>query len=193
MNEPKNPKIITKIIAGAYRGKHLELPSLEVTRSSKAILKESYFNTLQFDIVDALFVELFAGSGSIGLEALSRGAKEVYFFEKDNNSFGVLKRNIAKLEPAKCHATHGDVFLEGPKFFATLPMGAYIYVDPPFAIRPEMDDIYTRTLALIARIPNAALITIEHMTGVELPQTIGAYKQTKRKKFGKTTLSYYAL
>ena len=87
----------TKIIAGKYKGKILELPSLDVTRSSKARLKESLFNVLQFDIIDKIFIESFAGSGSIGLEAISRGAKRAYFIEKDRNSYQILLKNLVSI------------------------------------------------------------------------------------------------
>ncbi len=93
----KNNKPTTKIIAGKYKGKTLELPSLEITRSSKARLKESLFNVLQFDIIDKIFIEAFAGSGSIGLEALSRDAKRAYFVELDKNSYRILTKKIVKI------------------------------------------------------------------------------------------------
>ncbi len=186
----------TQIIAGSFKGKKLELPSLEVTRSSKSILKESFFNRLQFDVVDATFVELFGGSGSIGLEALSRGAKKIYFFEKDPDSFKVLKRNIKALQPEKCEAVEGDVFVHFPTLLARLQKAGepvYFYVDPPFSIREGMEDIYDRMMQMLAAIPAeiTALLTIEHMTGLELPETIGQLHLSKSKKFGKTTLSYY--
>ena len=74
----------TKIIGGKYKGKKIKLPPLSVTRSSKSILRESLFNTLQQDIAGKNLVEVFAGSGSIGLEAISRGAKKVFFIEKNH-------------------------------------------------------------------------------------------------------------
>lgn len=193
----KNSKnITTQIIAGKYKGKVLELPSLEVTRSSKAILRESFFNKIQFDIIDANLVELFGGSGSIGLEAISRGANKVYFFEKDRNSFEVLSRNIKATDPASCEAVLGDVFEEFPKLLKRIKESDerfFFYADPPFSFREGMDDIYEKSLALIASIPkeHTELIAIEHMTGLELPEMIGAYQLQKSKKFGKTTLSYY--
>jgi len=72
----KSSPITKKIVAGRFKNKVLKLPSKTTTRSSKAIVLESFFNTVQFDIIDATFVELFSGSGSVGLEALSRGAKK---------------------------------------------------------------------------------------------------------------------
>ncbi|MBD3823925.1 MAG: RsmD family RNA methyltransferase, partial [Epsilonproteobacteria bacterium] len=102
--------LIKRIIAGKYKGKTLKLPSKESTRSSKAIVLESFFNTIQFDIIDANFVEVFAGSGSIGLEALSRGAKRVYFMERDKDALATLRSNVAQTDPSACEIYAGDSF-----------------------------------------------------------------------------------
>ena len=74
-------KATLKVIGGVFKGRNLQMAPLEITRSSKAILKESLFNTLNYDVVGANFVEFFAGSGSVGIEALSRGAKSAIFFD----------------------------------------------------------------------------------------------------------------
>jgi 16S rRNA (guanine(966)-N(2))-methyltransferase RsmD len=103
-------KITTKIIAGEHKGKILELPGLDVTRSSKSILKESFFNVLQFDIIDTLFIEAFGGSGSIGLEAISRGAKEAYFCEIDRKSYKILNNNCKLIDESKTTTLLGDTF-----------------------------------------------------------------------------------
>lgn len=189
-------KYYSTVIAGKYRGKKIELPSLETTRSSKSIVKESYFNTLQYDVIECNFVEVFAGSGSVGLEALSRGAGHAYFMEKDQNAFKTLKKNIKSLDVHNATAIEGNSFstitqvikeLEGSK------ESAYFYVDPPFSFREGMEEIYNKTLEMLASIPQERvdMITIEHMTGLELPEKIGALHLKRSKKFGKTSLSHY--
>ena len=110
----REQKPTTKIIAGAYKGKVLDLPSLDVTRSSKAALKESVFNVLQFDIIDKIFIEAFAGSGSIGLEAISRGAKRAYFIELNKNSYSILVNNCKKIDIEKCQTVQENAFVQAP-------------------------------------------------------------------------------
>ena len=192
----KNKVITKKIVSGKFKGKTLKLPSKKTTRSSKNIVLESFFNTIQFDIVDASFVEVFSGSGSIGLEALSRGAKQIYFMERDRDALRVLKENISSLDPDACEVFSGDSFENIGAVIKTLKRkneSAYIYIDPPFNIREGMEDIYEKTIKLIASIPkeNVNLITIEHMTGLEIPQKIGAFTKIKSKKFGNTSLTYF--
>jgi len=186
-----------KIISGKFKGKTLKLPSMETTRSSKGIVLESFFNTIQFEVIDANFVELFSGSGSIGLEALSRGAKKIYFMERDRNALKVLKENIAQTDPHACEVFSGDTFENigaVVKRLKSLDEDAYFYIDPPFSIREGHEDIYRKMLALIENLPQEVvrLIIIEHMTGLELPETIGAFNKQKSKKFGKTSLSYFS-
>jgi 16S rRNA (guanine(966)-N(2))-methyltransferase RsmD len=193
----KNNNGLTKrIVAGKYKGKSLKLPSKETTRSSKMIVVESFFNTIQFDVIDSIVVEVFSGSGSIGLEALSRGAKKIIFMEKDRDAIKALRENIAQTDPRACEVLEGDSFstiASVKKRLEALGESAFIYVDPPFSIRDGMEAIYDKTLLMIASLSlsSVRLIVIEHMSNLELPETIGDFKRIKDKKFGKTSLTYY--
>jgi len=194
MNKKENFR--TKIIGGEFKGKFIEIPNISTTRSSKGILKESLFNTLQFDIIDKNFVEVFSGSGSIGLEALSRGAGKCYFIEYNKSAYRVLQQNIKLLDPTRCHAIYGDSFEKFETILAMLKNSdkkTYFYFDPPFATRDGMDDIYDKTIALIEQIETSSceMIIVEHMTKLDMPQQIGEFKQLKRKKFGRSTMTYY--
>ena len=111
MKTNQNKKPLLKVIGGAFKGRNIKMAPLEITRSSKAILKESLFNTLTQEVVLANFVEFFAGSGSIGIEALSRGAKSAIFFEQNKESCRILEENLQNI----CQGCHyrivfGDTF-----------------------------------------------------------------------------------
>jgi len=193
----KNDNFTTKIIGGEFKGKQIEIPNIFTTRSSKGILKESLFNTLQFEIMDKNFVEVFSGSGSIGLEALSRGASQCFFIEYNKVAYKVLQDNIRLLNPAKCQHMFGDSF---EKFDTLLKMveardeKTYFYFDPPFATRDGMDDVYDKTLELIEKIDasKCMMAIVEHMSQLEMPKEIGELELVKRKKFGRSTMTYYA-
>ena len=184
------------IIGGQYKGRKIRIPDISTTRSSKSILRESLFNTLQFDLIDAPFVEVFAGSGSVGLEALSRGAGHAYFFEKNRKVFDLLQRNISHIAPTKATALRGDSFELFPALLARLTSegsAGYFYFDPPFSIREGMDDIYDKTLDMIAQVnPKICKkVIVEHMSKLTMPATVGVVHLQKQKRFGKSTLSYY--
>ena len=188
-----------KIIAGKYRGKKLYMNDKETTRSTKQILKESIFNSLQWEVPDSTWVEVFSGVGSIGLEAISRGAKKAYFLEKDPEAAKVLKRNIDSLKPEdseKCEIILGDSFDTIWDVIEKLKRGkdkAIFYFDPPFAIREGYEDIYDKVQNLIKQLPkmNVEKILIEHQSDYEFPEYLGKYKKTKTKKFGKSAVTFY--
>ncbi|NOX14543.1 MAG: 16S rRNA (guanine(966)-N(2))-methyltransferase RsmD [Epsilonproteobacteria bacterium] len=189
----KNREIIKAISAGKYKGKKLKLPSMQSTRSTKSILKESYFDTIQFSIVDEIFVEVFGGSGSMGLEALSRGAKHSYFIEKDKKAFDILQQNCDFIDKQNSTCIKADSFEYFPSLVDALENKAFFYFDPPFSIRDGMDEIYEKVYNLILNLPQDKinLIAIEHMSSYRLPALIGQYSFQKIKKFGKSSLSYY--
>ncbi len=198
MNETKQiTKPTTKIIAGAYKGKVLSLPSLDVTRSSKAVLKESVFNVLQFDIIDKIFIESFAGSGSIGLEAISRGAKRAYFIELDKKSYSILVKNCKSINIEKCQTIQGNAFVQTPlilDFLKNSKEEVILYVDPPFDYREGMEDIYDKSFRMIENIENSNIfkIIIEHESKLEVPKILGKFSLEKTRKFGKSSLSYFS-
>ena len=121
-----------RVIAGKARS--MPLKSLEgmQTRPTQDRIKETIFNVLQNDIVNAVFIDLFSGSGSIGIEALSRGAKKVYFVEKNNKACNVIKDNLAftKLEE--------NAIVVGKDAISALSLIKednvdIIYMDPPYS------------------------------------------------------------
>ncbi len=203
-NKPKRGKqkeklkcFETTIIGGELKGKKLLIPDLPTTRSSKGILRESLFNTLQFDLIDKQFVEVFAGSGSVGLEALSRGANRGFFIEKNRTVYALLQENIKQLQLTEVStAILGDSFEAFPELYGHLKAAGiktYFYFDPPFSTREGMEDIYNKTIALMERIEEdiCEMVIVEHMTAMPMPDMIGSLKLMKQKKFGKSSLSYY--
>lgn len=193
----KTDKPTTKIIAGTHKGKVLELPSLDVTRSSKSMLKESLFNVLQFDIIDKIFIESFAGSGSVGLEAISRGATRAYFIELDKNSYQILLKNCKLVDIEKCQTIQGNTFVQTPlilDFLRNSKDEIILYVDPPFDYREGMEDIYKKSFHMIEEITatNIFMIIVEHVSSLEIPEVLGKFSLDKTRKFGKSALSYYS-
>lgn len=189
----KNNTLHVNIIGGKFKGKKLLLPPLDNTRSTKSILKAAYFNVIQFDIIDKIFIEAFGGSGSMGLEALSRGAKKAYFIEKNKAAFDVLTKNCNSLIKAQCEMIFGDVFEELPKVMQKIDEKVYLYFDPPFEFRDGMNEIYQKTFALLSKLDKnkIQLAAFEHMSRFKMPEYICEFKLEKTKVFGNSSISFY--
>ncbi len=213
--------LFTQISSGIYKGKKLALPALSSTRSTKSIVKGSFFDTWRAELRGTAFIECFGGSGAMALEALSNGAKNVYAIEKDAAAHKIMRKNF-ELFGLSANAILGDCFERLPEILRELQANingrsavnlserhtansrensvsdparrVFVYLDPPFAIRQGFDEIYERVLALIARLGSAQcelLIVIEHMSELGLPLKIGDFALLKSRKFGATTMSYY--
>lgn len=188
----KDP-IQLKIIGGKFRGMKLQMPQSSLTRPTKAILRESLFNVLQNDIQDCIFIEGFGGSGSVGIEALSRDAKKAFFIESNLESFKILKNNLKRLKDAQHLAIFGDTFALLPSLIKELQERSILYLDPPFCIRNNMHDIYQKCFKLVQEIKNPLLflVVFEHLSLHQMPEKIGNFCIIKSKKFGKSSLTYY--
>mgnify|MGYP000638522824 CR=1 FL=1 len=144
-----------------------------------------------------IVLDSFAGSGSIGLEAISRGAKRAYFIELDRNSYQILLKNCKSIDMEKCQTVQGNTFVQTPLFIDFLKNSQdeiVLYVDPPFDYRDGMEDIYEKSFAMIRdiEVDNIYMIIIEHVSALEMPEVLGRFSLNKTKKFGKSALSYYS-
>lgn len=183
--------LFTTISSGKYKGKKLTLPSLSTTRSTKSIVKESVFNSLQSDIYGAIFIELFGGSGLMAATAVSNYAKKAYAIEIDKAAFNSLKSNFATLGDSDLVALHGDTFELTLKIISqNAGQKIILYVDPPFDIRDGFNGIYERLYNMLGKM-EADIVIIEHISSHATPQKIGDFHLYKSRKFGNTSLSYY--
>ncbi|MCI6988508.1 MAG: 16S rRNA (guanine(966)-N(2))-methyltransferase RsmD [Campylobacter sp.] len=179
------------ITSGIFKGKKLILPSLETTRSTKAIVKESFLDSYRDEIRGRVFIEGFGGSGLMAASALSNGAKLAYAIEKDRDAYEILKQNFTTLSP-KLRAINADFFKVIDEILVE-NLGVILYIDPPFDIRVGFDEIYNKVCEFIKHLnkKRAFLVAIEHHSKIELPQNLGEFNIRKTKKFGRTALSYY--
>ena len=118
-----------RIIAGEWRGRQLAVVDIAELRPTPARVRETLFNWLQYDITGSRCLDLFAGSGALGFEAASRGAKKIVQVEKNSRAFQQLKENTASLLVEWIDCVHQDVFhfLSG----SSEPFNV-VFLDPPF-------------------------------------------------------------
>lgn len=118
-----------RIIGGDFRGRKFPVLSAEGLRPSSDRVRETLFNWLQFEIPGALCLDAFAGSGALGLEALSRGAKSVTFVELNSKGVEQLRQNLRQLKVEKAQVIVGDALRQLPQLTQKFDG---IFLDPPF-------------------------------------------------------------
>jgi 16S rRNA (guanine966-N2)-methyltransferase len=138
-----------RIISGIYRGRNLKtLPTLD-TRPTKDMVKGAIFSIIQFEIVNARVLDLFAGSGSIGIEALSRGAKSVVFNDKNRAAYNLINYNLEslKIKEDNYQLLNLDYKLVLAQMQNEKMKFDFIYLDPPYKLK-IIDELIIQILKL---------------------------------------------
>ena len=175
-----------RVITGSARGKALKtLNGEEITRPTGDRVKQALFNALQFDIEGRTVLDLFAGSGQLGIEALSRGAAECVFVEKDLNAAEVVKDNLKATKLfSQAHVLTADAVTFSRN---TADRFDIVFLDPPYA-----SDFIEQTLPLLCdKIKKNGTAVCETDTEKELPKQIGSLALVRCAKYGKTLLWFY--
>src|SRR5690554_3093009 len=128
-----------RVISGRAKGKKLNAPKGNEIRPTSDKIKEAIFSKLQQQIVDATFIDLFSGSGAMGIEALSRGAKKVYFCDKSKNSRQLTLKNLqsCSFDAGEYEFLSGDYKTCIKRMHQDGVRGDIVYIDPPY----QMEDI----------------------------------------------------
>lgn len=168
-----------RIIAGKWRGRKIAAPPGHIVRPTGDRVRESWMSIVHPELPDARVVDLCAGSGALGLEALSRGAASCDFVEKSRTVLPALQSNIELLCAADSAVLHRD---SAEHFVSSLAEGAYdiAFADPPYdsAIAVQLAEQWLR-------VPFAHLLGIEHSASVQLPGG------TDRRRYGITAITFF--
>ncbi len=174
-----------RIITGSKRGKKLTaLEGMEVRPTTDRV-KEALFDILQFSIEGRRFLDLFAGSGQIGLEALSRGAAQAVFVDVSRDSIRVVRKNVADTgfdSQARIVQADFSAFLKG-----TRECFDVAFLDPPYRT-----GLLQRALPLtMERMAPGGIVVCEHPAEEELPEQAEGFSKRKTYRYGKIMLTTY--
>ena len=174
-----------RVITGSARGRKLETLSGGDVRPTTDKVKEAVFSAIQFDIEGRSFLDLFAGSGQMGIEALSRGAKSATFIDKSRKSVEIVRKNLnsAGLYD-KARVLHADSlsFIDS----ITEPFDI-VYLDPPFN-----SGLLQKALPKIAeKVKNTGVIIAENEENEDILQKYGDFMLDRKKHYGKINISMY--
>ena len=180
-----------RVIAGIYRSRTLRSLKGQALRPTSDRLRETLFNILGPDLPGSTFVDLYAGTGAVGIEALSRGALLAMFVERHEPAANLIQRNLESLgvgEEAEILIV--DVLRALKRLEARHVRAQFIFLDPPYALKDE----YERTLDYLGNSPLVATggrIIAEHLKKHKLPERFGGLELARRVEQGDAALSFY--
>jgi len=172
-----------RIIAGQYRSRKLKsVPGLDV-RPTPDRLRETLFNVLAPYIAGTVFLDAYAGSGAVGMEALSRGASRVILIERKNAAIEVIRENVASLGIGReITIVRGQAAMLLPNYSADIA-----FIDPPYELEAE----YTTSLHALAGTP-CELAIAQHASRLTLADEYGRLRKTRVLKQGDNSLSFFS-
>ena len=180
-----------RVTAGEFKGLKLKAPAQIRATGSK--VRQALFNILGDFVVGARVADVYAGSGAIGIEALSRGAAYVAFVEQDTEGVLCIRDNLARLSPACDRDQWRVLHLEAERGLAELaasePPFDLVLCDPPYGADEGKKALHA--LERYAILAATGLAVIEHEQRAVLPSSIDRWRQCKQHRYGDTVLSFY--
>ena len=172
-----------RVIGGEFRSRRLRtIPGL-ATRPTPDRLRETLFNILAGRIEGVTFLDAYAGTGAVGIEALSRGAARAIFLEKSRRAVEVIRENLGSLELGeRAQVVIGPVLRSLPRYPADIA-----FLDPPYELSQE----YAAALELLAA-TSAGLVVAQHSIRLALKDSYGALRRSRILKQGDNALSFYS-
>jgi 16S rRNA (guanine966-N2)-methyltransferase len=182
-----------RVIAGTFRSRRLKTPKTLRVRPTSDRLRETLFNILGPAIEDSLFVDLYAGTGAIGIEAISRGAREVIFIESHSKTAQLIRENLRSLQILGGAEVIEQPVLRGlEKLAARHSMADFLFLDPPYDHEEELLVAldFLDSSHLIAPL---GMVVVEHRAKTELPDRFDRLERTRLVEQGDAALSFYRL
>ena len=174
-----------RVIAGSAKGRKLQtLEGMDVRPTTDKV-KEAIFSAVQFDLYEASVLDLFAGSGQMGIEAISRGAKNAVFVDMSARSLSVVRNNLASADmhdKAMCYQADGRDFLRTDRNRYHIA-----FLDPPYG-KGLIEDVLP---ILSEKIVAGGKVVCEHENELVLPDNIGGLSVKKRYRYGKISVTIY--
>jgi len=182
-----------RVISGTARGVPLRVPPGTRVRPTSARVRTSLFSILGDTVGGARVADVFAGSGALGIEALSRGAAFCCFVESARPALAALADNLTRTRlAAKAHVLRQDAFDAAPSLAALGPFDL-VFFDPPYRLVRGGEDPFLALVEGLCSGPalsQAALVVVQHDTATPLPQSFGRLAVCDVRVYGATTLTF---
>lgn len=180
-----------RVISGLRKGHRLNSPKGMDTRPTDDKVKESLFNILGYIHDDSIVLDLFGGSGSIGIEFLSRGAKECYFVDSSAKSIAAIKENLIHTKLMESAIVMKSDSIKAIKHLESNKIKFdYIYLDPPFRQRDLLFNVLS-TLNNYPILSDKGMLIIEHERELILEDIILNFNKIDERRYGSKTITFF--
>jgi len=173
-----------RVIGGEFRSRRLKTLPGQETRPTPDRLRETLFDVLTPIIENAVFIDAYAGTGAVGIEALSRGARRAIFVEKHRAAVEIIRDNLAALGLD----SRAEVFTGKAAAILERMKADIIFLDPPYEKAAE----YDASLTTLGAAPTSACVIVQHSSRVDLKEEYGSLRRYRVLKQGNNALSFYA-
>lgn len=179
-----------KIIAGKNKGNRLKFPkNLEIRPTSQKV-REALFDIIGNKLTDVYFLDLFAGTGAVGIEALSRGAKKAVFIEKFSRCIGTIKENLHITKNEQNADIYRDDYIAGLKQLKQKNIVFdYIFIDPPYY--KGLGNISLAEIDKSLILKENSIVILQHHKKEDISEKIGHLIMYKKRTYGECTLSFF--
>ncbi len=177
--------VIMRVIAGSAKGRKLQTLEGVDVRPTTDKVKEAIFSAIQFDLYEASVLDLFAGSGQMGIEAISRGANQAVFVDMSARSLNIVRSNLSSADmqdKAMCYQADGKDFLKTDRNRYHIA-----FLDPPYG-KGLIEEVLP---TLADRIVSGGKVVCEHEKELVLPDAVGSLSVKKRYRYGKINVTIY--
>ena len=179
-----------RVIAGEWKGRKLSMPAGRAVRPTADQVRTALMDTLSPWLPGARFLDLFAGAGGVGIEALSRGAAEAVFVEIDPIALAPLRENLRHLGAhERGRVARREVSQAIEAFRHAGERFRLIFLDPPYGSALARETL--KSLADSALLEPDGLVIAQHLTKEPLPERFGSLVRWKSRRFGETTLTFF--
>jgi len=176
-----------RVIAGEHKGRKLDTVANKLTRPTSDKVKEALFNRIGPFFDGGIALDLFAGSGGLGIEALSRGVDQVIFVDQQLQAIQKVKENLTRLHlDERAEVYRNDAFRALKVLAKRELMFDYVFLDPPYKkdfYEPILEALFNYNLT-----HDDTLLVLEHDRFIVLPETIHGFKQLRSEKYGGITM-----
>ncbi len=178
-----------RVTSGLVKGYKLKVPPGDRVRPAQSIVRQAIFNMLGESIIGARVLDLFAGSGSLGIECLSRGARWCDFVDRDEKCTAVIKQNLLHThfeDQAKVYTLSTKRFTDGLNKHLVFVKYDFVFLSPPYA--QGVDTELLKKLPQVLK--NRGVVIFEHSKKTDLPKEIKGLKLLDQRTYGAATVSF---